>query len=116
MVLPVSDTSAHLTAAERGGITRVGWSRAETIIKPNRRSSQIGVVCQLDLGGPAGRVSSVFLALRRHRVAQGPRLLGQPLDLRRSSRRLPILTTDVADGFEVGEQFVEEGEQFRQHG
>ncbi len=40
----------------------------------------------------------------------------QPLDLRRSSRRPAILTTDVADGFEVGEQLVEEGEQFRQHG
>jgi hypothetical protein len=64
----------------------------------------------------SGRVSSVFLALRRHRVAQGSRLLGQPLDLRRSTLRPAILTTDVADGFEVGEQFVEEAEQFRQHG
>ena len=57
----------------------------------------------------------MFLALRRHRVTQGPCLLRQPLDRRRSSLRPAFLTTDVADRFEVGEQFVEEGEQFRQH-
>jgi hypothetical protein len=53
---------------------------------------------------------SVFLALCRHRIAQGSRLLGQPLDLRRSSRRPALFTTDIADRFEIGEQFVEEGE------
>jgi hypothetical protein len=59
--------------------------------------------------------TSLFLALRRHRIAQGARLPGQPLDLRRSSDRLAILVTDVADGFKVREHFIEEGEQFRQH-
>jgi hypothetical protein len=53
---------------------------------------------------------SVFLALCRHRIAQGSRLLGQPLDLRRSSRRSALFTTDITDRFEIGEQFVEEGE------
>jgi hypothetical protein len=60
--------------------------------------------------GASRTFSSVFLALSRHRIAQGPRPLGQPLNLRRSSRRPAILTKDIADGFEVGEQFVEEGE------
>ncbi|SRR6266849_2934295 len=56
------------------------------------RESNHGVNCQRELWincglsytverttGPAGRFSSVFLALRRHRVAQDARLLGQPL-------------------------------------
>jgi len=64
----------------------------------------------------SGGSRQCFLALRRHRVAQSPRLQGQPFNSRRSSGRRAILTMDVADGFEVGEQFVEEGEQFRQHG
>ena len=55
-------------------------------------------------------MSSVFLELPRHRIAQSSRLLGQPRDLRRSSRRTALLTTDIADGFEVREQLVEEGE------
>jgi hypothetical protein len=46
---------------------------------------------------PARDFASVLLALRRHRIAQGPRLLGQPLNLRRSSGRTAMLTTDVAD-------------------
>jgi hypothetical protein len=56
--------------------------------------------------GPAGRFSLVFLAL--HRVAQNLRFLGQPLDLRRSSRRTAFLNMDVANGFEVREQLVQE--------
>jgi hypothetical protein len=73
-------------------------------------SESVGFVSQAEY------FSSVFLAFRRHRVAQGPRLLGQMLDLGRSSRRPTILITEVADGFDVGEQFVEERQQFRQHG
>src|SRR3989442_14650689 len=68
------------------------------------------------LWGQRGRFLSVFLELCRHRVTQAPRLPGQPLELQRSSHGPAILTTDVADGFEVGEQFVEEGEQLSQHG
>ena len=37
------------------------------------------VMGQFDFG-TAGRFSSVFLALRRHRITQSPCLLGQPLD------------------------------------
>jgi hypothetical protein len=78
--------------------------------------SLTGLPAAVEINLPAqARFSSVFLALRRHRVPKGSRLLGQPLDLWRSSRRAALLT-DVADGFEVGKQFVEKGQQFRQQG
>src|SRR6266508_1617789 len=107
-------------------LQQLGWVVVEQTGAPelNYTSSEItdGGVGQrasrlsVWLWGQRGRVLSVFLELCRHRVAQAPRLPGQPLELRRSSHGSAILTTDVTDGFEVGEQFVAEGEQLSQHG